>query len=87
MSAGRPTGIIEGVTIHCFLNVDIELNCNLQLGTTQTTALHKTHNLVVDEFSMLDATLFWDHGGPLQTVHKEGQLQTSLGRQTYDTIR
>ena len=57
--SGVAAHLIEGVTIHCFFNLDIELNCNLQHGTAQTTTLHKTNVLVVDEFSMFDATGPW----------------------------
>ena len=53
-----PAHLIEGVTIHRFFALKIDLNCNLRHGTAQTTTLRKTNVLVVDEFSMLDTTLF-----------------------------
>ena len=56
--SGVAAHVSEGVTIHRFFNLDIELNCNLQHGTAQTTMLRKTNVLVVYEFSMLNATLF-----------------------------
>ena len=56
--SGIAAHLIEGATVHHFFNLDIEPNCNLQHGTAQTATLRKTDVLVVDEFSVLDATLF-----------------------------
>ena len=45
----------DRTTIHHFFELDVELKCNLQHGTAQTTTLRNTDVLVVDGFSMLDA--------------------------------
>ena len=71
--------LIEGVTIHRFFNLDIELNCNLQHGTAQTTMLRKTDVLVVDEFFMLDATLFRTMEGLCRRYAKKGSSTHQWG--------
>ena len=76
---GVAAHLIEGVTIHRFFNLDIELNCNLQHGTAQTTTLRKTDVLVVDEFSMLDATLFRTMEGLCRRYAKKGSSKHPWG--------
>ena len=77
--SGVAAHLIEGVTIHRFFNLDIELNCNLQHGTAQTTTLRKTDVLVVDEFSMLDATLFRTMEGLCRRYAKKGSSKHPWG--------
>ena len=77
--SGIAAHLIEGVTIHCFFNLDIELNCNLEHGTAQTTALRKTDVLLVDEFSMLDATLFRTMEGLSRRYAKKGSSRHPWG--------
>ena len=77
--SGVAAHLIQGVTIHRFFNLDIELNCNLQHGTAQTTTLRKTDVLVVDEFSMLDATLFRTMEGLCRRYAKKGSSKHPWG--------
>ena len=77
--SGVAAHLIEGVTIHRFFNLDIELNCNLQHGTAQTTTLRKTDVLVVNEFSMLDATLFRTMEGLCRRYAKKGSSKHPWG--------
>ena len=77
--SGIAAHLIEGVTIHRFFNLDIELTCNLQHGTAQTTILRKTDVLVVDEFSMLDATLFRTMEGLCRRYAKKGSSKHPWG--------
>ena len=77
--SGIAAHLIEGVTIHRFFNLDIELNCNLEHGTAQTTTLRKTDVLVVDEFSMLDATLFRTMEGLCRRYAKKGSSRHPWG--------
>ena len=77
--SGVAAHLIEGVTIHRFFNLDIELKCNLQHGTAQTTTLRKTDVMVVDEFSMLDATLFRTMKGLCRRYAKKGSSKHPWG--------
>ena len=77
--SGVAAHLIEGTTIHRFFELDIELKCNLQHGTAQTTTLRKTDVLVVDEFSMLDATLFRTMEGLCRRYAKKGSSKHPWG--------
>ena len=59
--------------------MDIELNCNLLHGTAQTTTLRKTDVLVVDELSMLDATLFQTTEGLCRRYAKKSSSKHPWG--------
>ena len=76
--SGVAAHLIEGVTIHRFFNLDIELNGNLQHGTAQTTTLRKTNVLVV-EFFMLDATLFRTMEGLCRRYARKGSSKHPWG--------
>ena len=77
--SGVAAHLSEGVTIHRFFNLDIELNCNLQHGTAQTTTLRKTNVLVVGEFSMLDTTLFRTMEGLCRRYARKGSSKHPWG--------
>ena len=77
--SGVAAHLIEGVTIHHLFNLDIDLNCNLQHGTAQTTMLHKTNVLVVNEFSMLNATLFRTTEGLCRRYARKGSSKHPWG--------
>ena len=77
--SGIAAHLIEGVTIHYFFNLDIDLNFDPQHGTAQTTMRRKTDVLVIDEFSMLDATLFRNMEGLCRRYAKKGSSKHPWG--------
>ena len=66
------------------LKLDIDLKCGLEHGTAQTTSLRKTDVIIIDEFSMIDATLFLTIEGLCRRYAKKvvlsilGEVDTSF---------
>ena len=77
--SGVAAHLIEGVTIHHFFNLNIHLNCNLQHSTAQTTRQCNTNVLVVNELSMLNATLFRTMEGLCRCYARKGSSKHHWG--------
>ena len=55
---GVAAHLIGGVTLHQFFKLDIDLKCSVEHGTAQTTTMRKTDVILINKFSMIDATFF-----------------------------
>ena len=77
--SGVAAHLIGGVTLHQFFKLDIDLKCGLEHGTAQTTSLRKTDVIIIDEFSMIDATLFLTIEGLCRRYAKKGSSKHPWG--------
>ena len=56
--SGVAASLIKGTTIHNFFSLDIDGKTSLEKGTVEASVVKKTDVIIIDEFSMIDCTIF-----------------------------
>ena len=56
--SGVAASLIKGTTIHNFFSLDITGKSSLEKGTVEASVVKKTDVIIIDEFSMIDCTIF-----------------------------
>ena len=56
--SGVAASLIKGTTIHNFFSLDIDGKTSLEKGTVEASVVKKTNVIIIDEFSMVDCTIF-----------------------------
>ena len=56
--SGVAASLIKGTTIHNFFKMNINGKSSLENGTVDASVVKKTQVLIIDEFSMIDCTIF-----------------------------